>query len=60
MAVEKISKERQTLGKNNVFEFTWNKKHSLKQVASRKYTMEKKIFAAVTFEVFLIVSIWTD
>ena len=60
MAVEKISKERQTLGKNNVFEFTWNKKHSSKQVASRKYTMEKKIFAAVTFEVFLIVSIWTD
>ena len=30
--------------------FTFTEKHSLKQVASTTYTLEKKIFAAATFE----------
>ena len=31
---------------------TWNKKNSLKQVASITYILEKKLFAAAPFESF--------
>ena len=39
---------------------TCNRKHTSKQIASVKYTLEKSFFAAATFEGLWVVSVWTE
>ena len=51
MVVEIISQQRQTFGKNDVFQLSHGiKKHTSKQVASITYTLQRTIFAAAAFE----------
>ena len=61
MAVEKT-----LIVTKNLFEkdplkiFTWNKKHSSKQVAPINYTLEKNFFAAIIFDGLWMVSLLTE
>ena len=50
MAVEKSQRNDKLLEKITSSSYHMEKKKSLKQVASRTYTLEKIFFAAATFE----------
>ena len=58
MAVEKtLIVKKNSFEKDPLKSFTWNKKHSSKQVAPINYTLKKNCFAAVIFDGLWMVSL---